>query len=106
MIPANMIINDLDRLLLNRLIEYKSFTNNNSEMLKSKYIKIVKLKYFRPTPCNIFENIAMMVQKSIIVTMLYIGLKLSMLSSKINCSIIIEIKLYETKKYNNLSKIE
>jgi hypothetical protein len=70
--------------------------NNNSIMLIDKQMTVKyfsNLNIFGPASCKIFEKIAMIVQKSIIVKLLKIGLKFLKRSVKTNCSIIIAIPL-------------
>jgi hypothetical protein len=70
---AMMIIRNLERLLLYMLNENKSFTNNNSAILKNGKIRMMNVKIFNnflSASCKIFVKIAAMIQKSSIVKML------------------------------------
>jgi hypothetical protein len=68
-----MMMKNLEILFVYILIENRSFMNNNSIMLIDKQMTVKyfsNVNIFGPASCKIFEKIAMIVQKSIIVKML------------------------------------
>jgi hypothetical protein len=68
-----MMMKNLEILFVYKLIENRSFMNNNSIMLIDKQMTVKyfsNVNIFGPASCKIFEKIAMIVQKSIIVKML------------------------------------
>ncbi len=67
------MMRNLEILFVYILTENRSFINNNSIMLIDKQMTVKyfsNVNIFGPASCKIFEKIAMIVQKSIIVKML------------------------------------